>query len=62
MNHFHRLKMSSDKDSMIALLLIEAPRSGIRDPSLRNVVTEYFTHESDTVCLTHTDNTLRLSR
>ena len=29
---------------MIALLLIEAPRSGIRDPSLRNVVTEYFTH------------------
>ena len=53
--------MSSDKDSMIALLLIEAPRSGIRDPSLRNVgvVTEYFTHESDTVCLTHTD---KLSR
>ena len=47
--------MSSDKDSMIALLLIEAPRSGIRDPSLRNVVTEYFTHESDTVRLTHTD-------
>ena len=47
--------MSSDKDSMIALLLLEAPRSGIRDPSLRNVVTEYFTHESDTVCLTHTD-------
>ena len=39
---------------MISLLLIEAPRSGIRDPSLRNVVTEYFTHESDTVCLTHT--------
>ena len=51
--------MSSDKDSMIALLLIEAPRSGIRDPSLRNVVTEYFAHESDTVCLTHTD---KLSR
>ena len=44
-NHFHRLKMSSGKDSRIALLLIEAARSGVRDPSLRDVVTDYFTHD-----------------
>ena len=42
--------MSSDKDIRIALLLIEAARSGIRDSSLRDMVTAYFTHDSETVC------------
>ena len=54
LNHFHRLKMSSDKDSKIAWILIEAACSGVRDPNLRGVVTEYFTHDSETVCLTLT--------
>ena len=44
--------MSSDKDSRVTLLLIEAARSGVRDPNLRDVVTDYFTHDSETVCLT----------
>ena len=54
--------MSSGKDSRIALLLIEAARSGIRDPSLRDVVTAYFTHDSETVCFDrHRRLELRLS-
>ncbi len=44
--------MSSDKDSRVALLLVEAARSGVRDPNLRDVVTDYITHDSETVCLT----------
>ena len=43
--------MSSDKETRIALLLMEASRSGVRDPNLRDVVTDYFTHESETVSL-----------
>ena len=39
---------------MIALLLIEAALSDVRDPNLRDVVTDYFTHDSETVCLTRT--------
>ena len=55
--------MSSGKDSRIALLLIEAARSGVRDPNLRDVVTDYFTH--DGLFDTATDRRrrgLRLSR
>ena len=33
-NHFHRLKKSSHKESRTGLLLIEAARSGVRDPNL----------------------------
>ncbi len=43
--------MSSDKESWIALLLMEAVRSGVRDPNLCDVVTDYFTHDSETVSL-----------
>ena len=43
-NHFRRLKISSDKDSWIALLLIEAARSGVGDTNLYDVVTDYSTH------------------
>ena len=48
---FAPFKMSSDKETRIALLLMEASRSGVRDPNLRDVVTDYFTHESETVSL-----------
>ena len=41
--------MSSDKERRIALLLMEAARNGVRDPNLRDVVTDYFTHDSETV-------------
>ena len=40
--------MSSDKERMMALLLMEVARSGVRDPNLRDVVTDYFTHDSET--------------
>ena len=43
--------MSSDKERRIALLLREAARSGVRDPNLRDVVMDYFTHDSETVSL-----------
>ena len=47
--------MSSDKDGRIALLLIEAARSGGRDPNLRDAVIDYVTHDSETDCLSLTD-------
>ena len=48
-NCFIETKMSSDKENLIALLLIEVAHIGIRGPNLRDVVTDYFTHDSQTV-------------